>query len=260
MKRSLCLVLAALLGTSLLGGSGDGHALSALGRNLIRPVFLPFLWQKLQAANSPEEYAAQGRLLLRLLPHWTDGHILMASTLAFDASLQQSETTKALDRVQAALEMLEHSLQQQAPRPEEILTAMFTILEGRCRQDAQLAQAFQQRFAQDPVVVADRYLARAIELHPSQSLQDSRCYLQMRLIASALRSKDLHSARQYLAATEQGLTQVRDQQLAQEYQQALQLLRRHLQDAQDVKLMDLQRNPHLHDIALALGQAEAGNR
>jgi hypothetical protein len=254
MPQLLCFLGAVVLfsGAALLQGPHPKRSVLDLGRDLVRPLVLPVLWQGLEKAHDqagPEEQVARGRLLLRFLPEWTDGHVHFAWQLAFQASLAQKDPEQAVHRLLAALAFLENALGMGPARPVEILEAGAYMVQIRC-QDKALANAFRKKTGAEPAQFVMRYLERAQAIDPRAARAEQRDIAGVAVIAALLRMRNSPAALTLLANTLHRLDSFRDQELAANWRTALVHLRSYLQG--NAELKDLEEYPQLEEILDAL--------
>lgn len=228
------------------------------GRDLVRPVVLPMLWAGLESAQrtgTPEEYAARGRMLMKLIPHWTDGHALIAGQLAFEASLAQTDPAAALDRLMAALEYLDAArAESHSPAAGEwLVKTQARFLYIRASQDPALAAAFRQRTGESPTVQVSKYLRSIPRLADSKFLQSELCFLLIDGLAVDLRLREpTDRVIRELDKARSLLDSVKDRELADKWRSALRILRSYLTRTDDTTLEDLAANPLLETIVDAL--------
>jgi len=164
-----------------------------LGRPLVAPIMLPFMWSGLVKAiqdGSPEEVVGRGRTLLRLRPTWLDGHLYLAQKMAFDASRRADNADEALDRLLAALALLDEAWAACPAHQLEIRLAQAFLIEFRATTQPELGAAYRQRFAADPLDAAAGYLDGAEEVSGGRHVRTARAYLTMRMVGPALRDGD----------------------------------------------------------------------
>jgi hypothetical protein len=221
----------------------------------VRPLALPVVWRALDAADqdgTPEEYASQGRVLMQLLPEWTDIHSHVAARLAYDASLAQSDAGAALDRVLAGIELLEFALELdgRASAHEAIRRSQAAFLFVRCTQDDALAREFERRTGRHPSKQAEEFLRDIPRFAASPHLQSDLCFVLIDALPSRIRMgdavlSDLLIAMELLAA-------VPDAVLAAQWRTSLENLRRYLTEPDDISLVELAADPRLAKIVQAL--------
>lgn len=255
MPQLLCILGAVLLlgGVAVLRGPSDRSALVDLGRDLVRPVVLPVLWRGLAKSGTEagiEEHVARGRLLLRFLPEWTDGHIHFAWELAFEAGRGQGDPQRQLQRLLAALAYL---TRVKASRPAEIWEAMAYMVQIRC-QDEELAKAFREHTGGEPAQRVAVYLERAQMYAPTQARAERRVIVGVGILAGQLRTGNQRAVMPLLMATLQGLDTFRDKELAREWRAALLDLKSYLEGRGSTTLTDLKKHPQLDEILYVLGR------
>jgi len=236
-----------------------------LGRPLVAPLVLPFLWSGFAAAargGSPEELVSRGRVLLRLLPRWVDGHLYLAQKLAFDASARARDTEAALDRLLAAVALLEDAARQCPDRSVEFLTAQAFCVEFRTRNDTALETAFRERVGRSPLETADDFLDRAETASSRLDVRTRRAYLAKRMVGLALRDGQRDRALDTLEQADRLLHEVEDAHRdagriavadnAGAHRAALGRLRQYLHGDSKVSIAVLKADPYLEDIAGSL--------
>jgi hypothetical protein len=170
---------------------------AAMLRAVARPLVLPVLWSSFARAQrqaTPGEIVERGRLLLRFLPRWTDGHVHLASQLAFEASLRAGDPESALDRLEAALVYLGEFVQSEPDKSASVLEAMAFFIEARTLQDPALAAAFRERFGIEPSRRAEQYLRRAQAGAPRESLTMRLVFHGLSLVEERIEARDLAGA------------------------------------------------------------------
>ena len=179
------------------------RTLTELGRPLAGPLVLPFLWKSLADSydRSPEEAVARGRILLELLPSWVDGHIYLAQSLAFAGD---GEPGRDLDRILAALALLDEARQRWPAGALDFLLTEAFVAEFRVAASAELAAEFRTHTGRDALDTARGYLELAEQLSPAPSIRLRQAFLTEKMAGLALRRGDLVRAR---AATEAALQQ-----------------------------------------------------
>ena len=259
MRTLLILIAALLYGTAAVGGAPtQPERLPALGRDLVRPLLLPIVWRGLESASrrgSPEEYADKGRVLMALVPQWTEGHVHIAGQLAFDASIAQSDPDAALDRLVAGIDLLSTSAQiYSSPRATEtILRNQAAFLYIRCAQDLDLATAFHRRFGVFPDERVEAYMRAIPRFADSEHLQTELCFsiidsLPTRVLLGESPDRLLAEVSGALSLLEQlpGDTDSR------EWHASLSILRRYLVSPDDISFVELAAVPRLEKIVAAL--------
>ena len=228
-------------------------------RPLVAPIALPFLWPGLTRASREGrvgEVVARGREILRLLPDWVDGHLFLAQTLAFDAA--DSDPDRSLDRLLAALAVLENAGEASPSHRAEFSSAQAFLVEVRTARAPEIAERFRSRRGEDPLVAADRYLARAIAASSPREAHVNRAFLAARMVGPALRSGDrprldatLERALQLLADAAERYARAGESAAAANahaHRQALQRLKRYLNGDTGISAASLQADPYLVDI------------
>jgi hypothetical protein len=253
MPQLLCILGAVLLlgGVALLRGPPSRPVLVDLGRDLVRPVVLPVLWAGVVKSGTEagvEEHVARGRLLLRFLPEWTDGHIYFAWQLAFEASRGQKDPDGQLQRLLAAIAYLK---QVKTSRPAEVWEAMAYMVLILCK-DEDLARAFREHTGKEPAEAVAYYLERAQRYAPSAARSEQRIIVGVSLIAGQLRTGNQSAAMALLTATLEGLDTFRDRQLAADWRAALLDLKSYLEGMAGTSLSDLKKHPQLDEILYVL--------
>ncbi|MGE3175408.1 MAG: hypothetical protein AB7O97_22475 [Planctomycetota bacterium] len=198
LRRSLCLL--AWAAAAWVGGFDPAQVGSA-ATALTRPLVLPFLWRSLGEAErlgDPAAAFAQAQLLLRATPGWTDGHIVFAWRYALDGSATApagtERTRAAADRLQVALAVLDRAAEGPARRPGEVWDAMAWLVELATRKEPALADLLPEA----PVLLADRYRARAEAAGADRSVGAWRLYDVPRIAAVFLRAGDRARALQVM--------------------------------------------------------------
>ncbi len=224
---------------------------------LVRPLALPFLWPGVTDARphgSVGEHVARGRLLMRLLPGWIDGHLLFASQLVFDGREPGSDPEVACDRLFTALAWLEEVRGLNPDQQDVILAAMASLLEIRSSQDPALASTIRERENRDAVEIADDLLDRAEKLSPTATLRERRVFLAPRLMASALRTADETRFELLLEKALVQAQQVRDPDLAARFTEDLEQVRSYWLGDTMVTLEDLRGRSLLSELVPFLPQ------
>ena len=256
-----------LLSAALLTGAGlvtprTERSLEDLGRPLAAPLMLPFQWSGMLRAmrqGKPEEIVARGRMLLRLLPCWADGHFYLAHKMAFDASRRAATPDLALDRLLAALSLLDEARRLCPHHALEFLLAQAFLVELRTSDQPELGEAFRTRLGHDPLVAADTYLRRAENAASPLRVRVARAHLTKRLIGPALRDGQGAEAMRTLALAEQRLAEVEEElrqagyaqvaDNAAQHRQSLSKLGAYLRGEGDISVRSLLADPFLEDLA-----------
>lgn len=202
-----------------------------LAAALVRPAVLPFTWAALGEARrsgDDAEYFARARQLLDLMPGWTDGHAVFAYRLALDAQRGEADPTgaDAWRRLQTALAWLETARADAGGREIELLQTMAFLPEVAALQQPALAERL--RASGGPAVLGDRYLAAAERLSGGPEVRERRTFLAPKLAAGLLAAGDRREAVAVLAAAIERSAEVRDRELATEWAQRLDEVRRWL--------------------------------
>lgn len=262
----LLLSCALFAGAGLLAPRAD-RQLEDLSRPLAGPVILPFLWSGLLRAirrGKPDEIVGRGRMLMRVLPCWVDGHLYLAQKMAFDGAQPEAPIDDSLDRLIAALGLLDEA-QRLCPRHAlEFVLAQAFLVELRTTDQPELGEAFRRRLGPDPLVAADTYLRRAESASTPLRVRVARAFLTKRLIGPALRDGDYGRALRTLDLAEQRLGEV-EQELRQtgygtaadnaaDHRRSLAKLRAFLRGEGDISVASLLADPFLEDLAGNLGK------
>ncbi|MCA8957524.1 MAG: hypothetical protein KDC87_15730 [Planctomycetes bacterium] len=233
--------------------------LVAVGRDLVRPLVLPLLWRGLESAHvegTPEEFAARGRLLLRMIPGWADGHAWVAGNLAFDASLRQRDPEAALDRLLAGVEILDAALEVAPRQTDFLLETAAQLLVIRCTQDPRLAAAFRARFDRSAHRVAESYLRRTKRFRESTNLQQDLLDILVDSIEQEIRFPGTDTWRARAQARASAARALSNQLMSiprvARLRQGLEKLDSFLQGSPEIHLDDLQAWPQLGRIVAAL--------
>lgn len=252
------LVAAAVLyGSAFAINASRDRGTSTTISALVRPLALPFLWPGVTDARqhgSVGEHVARGRLLMRLLPGWLDGHLYFASQLVFDGRKPGSDPDGACDRLFTALAWLEEVRGQFPDQQEVILAAMASLLEIRSAQDPALAKAIRDRENRDAVEIADDLLGHAEQLSPTATLRERRVFLAPKLMASALRTADESRFEILLEDALVQAQQVRDRDLAARFTEDLEQMRSYWLGDPVVTLEDLRGRSLLAELVPFLPQ------
>ncbi len=251
--RGLLLISGPLL---LAGGSylsPPRVPLHERGRDLVRPLILPMVWKGLESAQrdgTPEEYVARGRVLMKLVPRWTDGHVHMAGQLAFEASLAQRDEGAALDRLMAALAYLDEVRAgiEDAAAIETILENQARFLYVRCSQDPVLAKGFHRRTGVSPTVWATGYLRKIPRLEGSAFLKTALCFSLIAGLVIDIRLKE--PVDRLLASLDTAvllLDELRDKDLAEKWRASLQKVRNYLTGRDEELYSRMKSDPRLGD-------------
>jgi hypothetical protein len=199
---------------------------------LVRPALLPFAWQALELAQrSGDGGEAFGRAqqILRLLPTWTDGHVVFAYRFALDggaAATGVDRVAAAWQRLQVALAWLEHARADAGRREVELLQAMALLPEVATAQQPGLAELLRPHGG--AIAWADRYLAAAERLTDSKAVREQRTFLAPWLCAGLLASGARERAIAVLDTAITRAADVRDRALAVEWSTRLDEVRRAL--------------------------------
>ena len=258
--RSPFLIAATLLyGAAAIVGDPPGHErLPALARDLVRPLVLPMVWRGLDSAmrnGSPEEYADKGRVLMALLPRWTDGHVHIAGRLAFEASIAQSDPDAALDRLLAGLDLLSRALEpDSSPQVvETILRNQAAFLYIRSSQDLGLAAAFHRRFGVFPDERVEDYMRAIPRFADSEHLRTELCFSIIdSLPTRILLGENLDRLLAEVSGALSLLKQLPDDDDSREWRASLAKLQRYLASPDDISLVELAAVPRLEKIVAAL--------
>lgn len=256
--RGLLLIPGALLMFAGGGLAPSRVPLPEQGRDLVRPLLMPMLWKGLESAQrdgTPEEYAARGRILMKLVPQWTDGHVHIAGQLAFEASFAQRSESGALDRLMAALAYLDEARREISADPaadETILRNQARFLYIRCAQDPRLAAGFQRRTGQSPAGWAEGYLRKIPRLANSAFLKADLCFSLIEGLVIDIRLREPHDRLlQTLDTAVQLLDQLQDRELAAAWRISLMTLRTHLTHDDDESRAAMRSDSRLQDFVKA---------
>jgi hypothetical protein len=230
----------------------------ALRDALVRPFVLPFVWNGIETAQrdgTPGEVVQRARLLLELMPRWTDVQTHFAARLAFDDAVRLTDPEQRLDRLLAALEMLERSVAAAPAAAAELRMTMASFVRMKTRIDAPLAQAWRARFGTDHTDAEQRYLARAraarLDRATAAALREDEIHTWLRVVAGALRMGDRARARSTVDVALSMLPELADRATGERYAAALRTLAAFL-DGQ-APASALRGDPFLTDFADALG-------
>lgn len=255
---------ACTVGAFLLAPRAERHP-AELGRPLAAPVMLPFLWGGLVDAirqGTPEEIVGRGRLVLQLMPTWVDGHLYLAQKMAFEASRRATSVDEALDRLLAALALLEEAGQLCPDHRLEFTLAQAFLVELRCTDQPELGAAHRRRLGVEPLEAAARYLERAERVSQGRHVRAARAYLTKRLIGPALRDGDQARALETLDLAARLLEDVASELRAADrltaaenaatHQRALMRLRGYLNGQPEIGLDSLLADPYLDEVTRSL--------
>jgi hypothetical protein len=234
-QRAACLCAsAAAFALALRVGGFEPLVFAEFARNLARPLYLPLQWRSLAnaaAAGSPAEVFAQARNLLRMLPTWADGHIVFAFRYALDGSDQPRRDAaaagEALARLRVALAFCEEAAAADPAHRQDLFVAMGFLVELCAEQQAGLADLLRRGSAEgDPAAIADRYLERAEAERGNFDVREMRVFAAPRLCAAFLRQGERSRAVAVLDRSLARIPEVRDRELATEWQATLTAVRR----------------------------------
>lgn len=234
------------------------QSLLETGRDLVRPALLPLLWAALESAQTEgtaEEYADRGRMLMKLVPQWTDGHIHVAGQLAFRASLAQEDKAVAVDRLLAGLALLDEAraTNPTAEADEELVATKARWLFVRCSQDPALAAAFQARTGELSTQRVIAYMREVPRFQRSKHLQRQLFFIILGGLETDIRLRE-HRNR-LVAAVDTALMlvdRVFGEDLATRWRVGLQKLRSFLLRTDDIIPDDIAALPLLSRIVDAL--------
>lgn len=226
-------------------------AVQELAASLVRPAMLPFTWTALdQARRSGDEaeYFARARQLLDLMPTWTDGETVFAYRLALDrhAAAAVDGGEDAWRRLQLALAWLEAAREHAGRREINLLQTMAFLPEVAEMQQPELAERL--RPTGGAAALADRYLAEAERLHGSPEVRERRTFLAPKLAAGLLAAGDRSEARAVLDTAIARSAEVRDRELATEWRQRLDEVRRRLDGDASVDLTAVRADPRFQPL------------
>lgn len=221
-------------------------ALRELAASLVRPAMLPFTWTALDRARrggDAAEYFARARQLLDLMPTWTDGQAVFAYGLALDrrAGAAAAGGADAWQRLQLALAWLEAAREHAGHREVELLQTMAFLPEVAVMQQPDLAERL--RPGGGAAALADRYLAQAEQLRGSPAVRERRTFLAPKLVAGLLAAGAREQARAVLDVAIARAAEVRDRELATEWRQRLEEVRRWLDGDRSVDLTAVHADP-----------------
>ena len=182
-------------------------------RGLGRPFALPFILLRTQAAEERGDVGAELRHLeaqLAWQPDWTDGRRLFAFELARarrNRAVPDSPKLVAarLARAIAWLETEAEHAKSDAIETELLVSAAL-LAQGLTR-TREARHAFETLLGTSPAVVADRLLARAGAVHPSEALVALQAFMVFELLDVALRAGG--SKPEVLALVEAGIDRMR---------------------------------------------------
>jgi tetratricopeptide (TPR) repeat protein len=256
-RRAACLCAsAAAFALSLRVGGFEPGQVVDFARNLVRPVTLPLQWRALAAATAdgnPAEVFAQAQSLLRMLPTWADGHIVFAFRYALDGAAQQraadAAAGAALARLRVALAFCEEAIAADPRHRQDLLVAMGFLVELAAEQQPGLAEQLRGGSAAgDPAAIADRYLERAEAAGGNFDVGEMRIFAAPRLCAAFLREGERDRAIAVLDRTLARIPEVKDRQLATEWQTTLTAVRRILTGDRSEPVAPLLEDPRLAPI------------
>jgi hypothetical protein len=242
------------LAAAVVGGA-DPEAATDSAQALVRPLVLPFLWRSLDDANrtgDPAEAFTKAQLLLRATPGWTDGHTVFAYRYALDGGdtvlPAAARARAAADRLQVALAVLEDARSTCGPRQAELLWSMAWLVELAVRQEP----ALQTLLPEDPVILADRYLADAERLGAGRLVREQRLFDLPRLCAAFLRSGDRVRALELLDEGIRRCATMSDPAITGDWRQTLARVRRALAGDPTVDRAALRADIRLQSLATFL--------
>lgn len=231
----------------------DPVRLTDLGVQLARPVTLPFLWRALRDAErsgSPAEAYAAARMLLELLPTWTDGHLVFAYrfVLAGDELVGGDAAARAARRLQTALLILDQARSPDPARQIDLLVGTAFLVELAGRHHPELGRHLGGGAGLQPEVLAHRYLEQAERLGTGPSVRELRVFAVPGLMAGLLRAGDRERALEVLDAALARLPEVRDRQLAADWGETLRKVRAFLTGDRNISPADLLADPRLQPL------------
>jgi hypothetical protein len=255
MSRPILLAGAGLWALALWLSPPSVDNLAAVCTDAMRPAVLPFQWRALsdaQRSGTASEAFTAARTLMELLPRWTDGHLVFAYRFALSGEEQVLDggPERAARRLQAALAFLETARGQNAGREVDLLVGASYLVELAGRHHPGIGA----RLGDEPAVLADRYLALAEAAGAGPSVRESRLFSVPRLLAGLLRAGDRERALEVLDLALHRVPEVRDRELAAEWQQQLERVRSRLRGDRNTDLAELEADPRLEPLLPFLRQ------
>lgn len=250
--RSLCATGAAACAVSAwIVAPWSTTAVRELAGAFTRPVLLPFAWQALgtaQQSGDEAEYLARARQITDLLPSWTDGHLVFAYRLALggDGAAPDGDGRDAQRRLQLALAWLDGARADAGRREVDLLLTMAFLPEVAALQQPALAERLRPHGG--AAAIADRYLAEAERLRDGPEVRERRTFLAPKLVAALLAADQPAEALAVLDTAIARSADVRDRELAAEWRQRLEEVRRRLRGDPTVDLGAVRDDPRFEPL------------
>lgn len=154
---------------------------------LLRPAVLPHAWQAVEQAQQQgdaSELFARGQQLLRWLPSWSDGQLVVAYRYALGSEAQPVAPEVAAQRLLTALAYLDAVRETPRARLSTLLQTMSMLPLVAELREPRIAESL--RSYGGPAGLADHYLALAEQLTGARSAREQRLFLVPRLAAGLL--------------------------------------------------------------------------
>lgn len=243
-------------GAAAWQGSPQLEAGLELGRGLARPLVMPYLLDGLLAAQrrgNIAEAAQRGRSLMRLMPAWTDGHILVAGFMSQAADSQELGRDEALQRLFAACTILREAMHLPGTDRGALQQAMAQELILRVTLAPELQDAWQQATGQNPYQQAADWLREVPGYQDSPQVQAELAFCLIDGLPLEIRlGRGLPRLLQMVDSSAALLDRLEDRELASAWAESLRNLRSYLNRSVDISLDELATDPRLEKIAAAL--------
>jgi len=194
----------------------------------VRPARLPFTWQALQAAQQSgdaREAFARGQQIMQLVPEWVGGHAAFVYNyvLTQDESLPPAQAAEAAEiRLYAGLAMLEQARRHAGKREMYLLHMAAFLPDLACDNFPGLRQRLREREQTGGAAgIAASYFAEIARLYPSPATREQALWYTPRLAAALLASGATAAALKVLDKAIARAPEIRDQELATEWQDRL---------------------------------------
>jgi hypothetical protein len=218
----------------------------------LRPARLPFAWQGLttaMASGTAQEVIGRGQQIAQLVPRWTAGQaaFVYRYVLSQDLSQNPEDAAKAAEkRLRAGLLMLDEARESAGKRGLSLLSSAAYLPGIACSEFPGLAERL--RPTGGAASIADNYFRVAARDYPSPAVLEERLWHAPKLVEALLACGAKTQALAVLDNAIERAIDIRDQELATEWQDLLLTVANWLRGRRDLKLDAVAADPRFQPL------------